>query len=759
MSPLLVESSEVQKATVVRGTALVEEAENRLFSAVDSVCLERATLVSEAYERFALEPVPIRRARAFEHVLRHMSLDLMSNPLFAGNTSSRPRAWMLVPEFGLGMDPQVEIEHEELRGFLRERIPDDIRSYWRNRSVGGNGGVGHMSLDFSVVVNEGLEAVVRRVDASASASGSEFAGAGPANTGIYREAMTISCRAVIDWAQRYAGEADMLASSCADTEAARCLRRVAAACRHVPAHPARNLFEGLQSIVLVHLASVVEGQGVSMSIGLPDRALQSFAAEVDEDPEKAVTLTRAFLLKVAANSYHGRGSKTQAITVGGAAYRAACDNGQDDGARDACNPVTSVFLEAFDRTPVSDPHLFLRWHRGLDERCMDKALKMLSRGRSMPLLVNDHAVMPGLLGAGVTPPDAWDYCIVGCNELGIPGRCCQSGFSVGLGFNDLELVDSVMRSLDPASADTGAILDGYEQAVKTLTRVGLGRRMDWVRRTVATVPFPFCSACCRSCAETGEDYLVGLPYSHIYGLFIRGTSNAANALAAFQDIVNGRGGTDPTRLLKGIDERDPRILRAIERAPKWGSDDDRADRLAVELNARRDRALRAVAMQAGVRPFAVCHVVRSLHHLDGLRIGNTADGRPAGGPVGDSIGAVAGTVTAGPTALLNSVLKLDAARCFTGIYNLNLTLPGGSQSAPTILRGLTEGFLRSGGQELQIGVLDADELERARETPDRYRDLVVRVAGLNARFVELSRLEQEELIRRAKAASGQDSAG
>jgi formate C-acetyltransferase len=479
---------------------------------------------------------------------------------------------------------------------------------------------------------------------------------------------------------------------------------------------------------------------MSLSVGLPDRALARFAAEVDDDVEAAVSLIRAFLLKVAGNSFVGRGSKTQAVTVGGADV---------DG--DATSVVTAAFLEAFDRTPVADPHLFLRWHENLPVNVRRRACAMLARGRSMPLLVNDHQVVPGLLAAGIPEALAWSSCIVGCNELSLPGRCPQSGLSPGLGFNDLDILDQVMRTgaADQPSADD--LLDSYEVAVRERVRAGVSQRRAQIDRVADRVPFPFLSACYHGCIEAGDDYARAGDHADLFGVFIRGTSNAVNALAAVSETMARRGLPE---LLAGVEGRDPAVLAAIEAAPKWGNDEERVDALAVQLNRRRDRALRAVAAEAGLPPFTLCHVVRSLHHLDGRRIGHTLDGRAAGTPVADSVGAVVGTQREGPTAMLNSVLKLDAGRWFSGIYNLNLTLPGGAQAQPEILDALVAGFFRDGGQELQINVLDAARLRAARCEPERYRDLVVRIAGLNARFVELSPVEQDELIRRADLAAG-----
>ena len=163
----------------------------------------------------------------------------------------------------------------------------------------------------------------------------------------------------------------------------------------------------------------------------------------------------------------------------------------------------------------------------------------------------------------------------------------------------------------------------------------------------------------------------------------------------------------------------------------------------------RERALDEIDARYGDSLHMVCHVVRSLHYLDGKRIAASPDGRFAWTPVADSIGAQTGTAMAGPTAVLNSVAKLDAARNYRGGYNLNLTLSRAS-TTPDSLLPLIETFFASGGQELQVNCFDAETLRAARETPERYGDLIVRISGFSTRFVDLSSVEQEELIERAE---------
>jgi formate C-acetyltransferase len=311
-------------------------------------------------------------------------------------------------------------------------------------------------------------------------------------------------------------------------------------------------------------------------------------------------------------------------------------------------------------------------------------------------------------------------------------------------------LDKVIRK-DPAVATCNEDLAAaFEKETEREAEEGLARRRKQTDRLAEGAPFLFSSALCHGSVENGDDLLRSMPYSDIYGFYVIGTANAVNALAALDEEVFGNGGRSLAEYIAGVDEGDPVLLERIAAAPKWGNDDEKADRWAIVLNEARDRALRRVSGRHWLPPFAVCHVVRSLHHFHGAPLGATPDGRRAGEPLGDSIGAVAGTARNGPTATLNSVLNIDALRWFSGIYNLNITLPMGQASAE-VLRSLTEAFFTDGGQELQFNVLDAEKLRDAKKHPECYRDLVVRIAGLNARFVELSELEQDEMIRRAEA--------
>jgi formate C-acetyltransferase len=314
---------------------------------------------------------------------------------------------------------------------------------------------------------------------------------------------------------------------------------------------------------------------------------------------------------------------------------------------------------------------------------------------------------------------------------------------------DVAVLVEAMRDAPDRMGSADDVLAAYEARAESTLRQDWARSDERLADLVERGPFPFTSACCRGTVEAGADYLVAMPYSDVATVFVRGTTNAVDALAAMDGLVFGEQRIGVEQLLAAMDRNDDATLAMLRGAPKWGNDDPAADRWGTRLHEARERVLKKLSAERG-RPLMVCHVIRSLHHVSGRPLGATPDGRPAHEPLADSIGAMQGCAGEGPTAVLNSVLQLDARRFYRGAYNLNLTLSG-SQATPDVLDGLCRAFFTDGGQELQINVLSADKLRAAQDRPEAFQDLVVRVAGLNARFVELSRVEQDELIRRAEA--------
>ncbi len=532
---------------------LIQRTRDTLFTTPDTLCLERARLVTEAYRRWEGQPPAVLRARAFAYVLGRMTLDMRTNPIFAGNTSSRPRAWMLLPEYGFTVPDQAVIEDPRFEGFLDgNAIPRELREFWRERSFGGGAAVGHLAVDLDRVLSRGLEGIIAEAE-SQTDSDSE----------TYRQAMVICCHAVIAWAKRYSEAARQAAKSCPDRVEKAAHLRVAEACHRVPAKPARNLFEALQSIVLVQLAIHIEGHGYSVSPGLLDRVLEPFY----EDTPEITELLAAFMLKLSANSLWGSHSKTQTITLGGL----------DSTGRDRCNPLTLRFLEAVELIRMPDPHLFLRWHEKIDAQVKERAMAMLAAGLTMPMLVGDEQTAAGFISAGIRPEDAWDYCVIGCNELGIPGKMADS--AAGPGLNHLAVLNETLES-----ADTIGSMDALMAAARTRMKDALASRMrNWSNHRPVIgqkMPTPFTSALMDENVARGTDLHVEMRYNRP-GIVERGLVNVVNALAAIEQVVFTEGLPLPklVEAMRGGFPDESLRLRLLK-APRWGQDDDRADRWA-----------------------------------------------------------------------------------------------------------------------------------------------------------------------------------
>jgi len=255
--------------------------------------------------------------------------------------------------------------------------------------------------------------------------------------------------------------------------------------------------------------------------------------------------------------------------------------------------------------------------------------------------------------------------VIGCNELGIPGCSAESATATSGTIQYLGLLNQTpVTHPDPDSIQTIAQLLAIFEEVMLRTAIKMRQAGQNRRRQMAlSVPTPFTSALMRGCIDRGEDFITGMDYS-LPGGYERGLTNAVNALSAIERVVF----TDQTISLSGLvgqmitDYPDESLRQRLLNAPRWGNDDPVADRWAQALVQMRERVLDAVDASFQQAPHIVCHVVRSLHHLDGLTLGASPDGCRSGEPLSDSIGAPGGTSINGHTAVLNSVLNLDAAQ-------------------------------------------------------------------------------------------------
>ena len=703
---------------------------DRIKGATDTVCLERARLFTEAYRMFEGEPVPVLRAKALNHFLKNMTIDLQNTPLFAGNTTDEPRGWLTIPEDGFSVPSQAIVEKPSLKGLMDgDAIPGDLRMFWKDKPV--NPPRGHLIVNNKLLLEKGLSYVIELAQQPADDHGVE----------VFRKACAISCQAVIDWSNRYAVAAEEEMKITEDPTLKQVYLLMAAACRHVPARPARNMYEALQSMALVHLAMHFEGHRYSVSPGRLDQLLLPYYRAEEPTAE----LLAGFMLKIFANNVYGSHSKTQTITLGGV----------DRDGNDQCNPVTLEVLNALELIKTNDPLIFLRWHENISDEVKNKAITMLMSGMAMPMLVGDEETARGFINYGVKEQDAWNYAVLGCNELGIPGKMIFQATTI---WELSALRDVLTGSYGEQPVSLDALMDQTAGKAKTDLRNRLEGHLKSTHQHGTIYPTPFTSSLMDGCIERGKDLAVETEYPFI-NIRSVGFANLVDAFAAIDHVVYQNQAVDLSEVIRAIEnnyEEAGLLQKKLLDAPRWGNDNDYVDDIALKWLKMRRKILEELEKEFDCPTLIEELVTRSLHHVEGKRIKATPDGRNDFTPLSDSVGAPMGASTSGPTALCNSVCKMQPALYWPGGYNFNITFPLVKSEGDMVTRKIktmVDVFFSNGGQEYQISALDESVLLDALEHPEKYPHLMVRIAGFNGYFTQLSEVEQWEMIERARACS------
>jgi pyruvate formate-lyase/glycerol dehydratase family glycyl radical enzyme len=788
-------------------TPRVRRLRERVLNTEPSICGERGRLVTEAYERHAADPLVLRRARAFAHTLEQMSIYIDEGELLVGNQASAPRAAPLFPEYLVDFlveeiddFPNRPADRFRVSGEVRALILEQIVPAWRGRTlndrvnavmpqevaaaqrigaISGRGNItsgdGHIILDIPKVLRVGLEGVIAEARAALASL--------PADDAVsfrkrpFLEGAVLALEAVIRFAGRYAVEAERQAAL-PETPAERRaeLLRIAETCRRVPARPARTFVEAVQAAYFIHLCSQIESNGHSFSLGRLDQYLYPFyqadLAEGRLTQEEAQEILELLWLKLFSiikirpwdHTRYGIGYPTyQNVTIGG----------QTAYGSDATNELSYMVLAAIRDIRLTQPNVSARIHAGTPDRFLMECARTIKLGFGMPAMKNDEIIVPALLEKGVAPEDAFDYAIVGCVEASVPGKW---GYRVtGMAFlNILKVLELALNNgVDPRTglcplpgrgelAGFGSFEELYEAFHE--------QYMYYARRSfhfdaVADLcleelaPDAFASALVNDCLARGLTIKEGgARYDVVSGLQ-SGISNVANALMALKLLVFERKTLDPQAVMEALaaDFSNPGgevIRQRLLGAPKWGNDLDEVDALACRVMRN---YLAEMAQHRNTRHgrgpigggYAGSTSNISANVPMGAVVGATPDGRRAGEPIAEGMSAVHGTDTGGPTKVLRSVSKLPTIRSLAQLLNLRLSPAALSTDAGLArLVTLMKGFRSLKLWHVQFNTVDTATLLDAQRDPEKYRDLVVRVAGYSALFVTLDRATQDDIIQR-----------
>lgn len=620
-------------------------------------------------------------------------------------------------------------ERESARAWLSQYAP----------TVYTPGQSGHCQLDLSRLLGLGIDGLHEEIDSRLASSDTQ-------KREVY-QSFRLALEGLQTMVLHAAETAEQAREGAGSTRVAE-LEEMAAACLRVAHHPPATFREALQLTYLAILGCQVADRAWLVSPGHLDRVLGAYyQADLDAGrttPEAALELVEALYLLLNENIPDGL---AVSVMVGG----------QDEQGRDQTNSLSYLCLEALRRTRLIYPTVGICWHPITPADLTALAIDLVARGCPNPAFFGDETIQRGLQMYGVPPEESWEYVNSTCVEItpvGSSNVWVASPYFSTCGI----LVDEIAgQSQTGQVAQTyEAFMERYRARLAGQIAEAVARENESRRARKAYGGKPLQSLFTRDCLERGIDIdSGGARYNWVECSFV-GLANLADSLHVLREEVFERKNLTLTQMYEvlqanfvGYERERQRFLNAY---PKYGNGCAGVDTLVGEVVnfARSECAL--YRMEPDGSPFipgAFCWV---MHERLGRECGATPDGRRAGFPFADGCGPAQGRDQAGPTTAVRSVTSWDAAPLIGGAA-FNMKFSASLFSTPETLQRLEELvtiFLRRGGFETQINVVDAAVLRAAQADPESYRDLVVRIGGYTDYFTRLTPEMQAEVLMRTE---------
>lgn len=573
---------------------------------------------------------------------------------------------------------------------------------------------------------------------------------------------------VMIYARRLSEYAAQLAAKERDPQRKAELYQIAQINARVPAHKPETFWEAIQAVWTVESLLEVEENQTGMSIGRVDQYMYPFY-KADKEAGRltdyqAFELAGCMLIKMSEMMWitSEGGSK---FFAGYQPFVNMCVGGVTREGKDATNELTYLLMDAVRHVKIYQPSLACRIHNLSPQKYMKKIVDVIRSGMGFPACHFDDTHIKMMLAKGVSMEDARDYCLMGCVEPQKSGRLYQWTSTAYTQWPIcIELVLNHGKTLwygkqvcpDLGPLSQFATYEQFEAAVK--------QQIQYVTKwsSVATVitqrvhrelaPKPLMSIMYEGCMEHGRDVSAGgAMYNFGPGVVWSGLATYADSMAAIKKLVYD----DKKYTLEQLNEAlkadfvgYEQVRRDCLDAPKYGNDDDYADRIAADIISFTEQEHRQYKTLYSV----LSHGTLSISNNTplGQITGASANGRKAWLPLSDGISPTQGADFKGPTAIIKSVSKMACDNMNIGmVHNFKLMAglldtPEGENGIITLLRTASQ----MGNGEMQFNYLNNETLLEAQKHPEQYRDLIVRVAGYSAFFVELCKDVQDEIISR-----------
>lgn len=597
---------------------------------------------------------------------------------------------------------------------------------------------------------------------------------------LFYSAAVLACDGAITLTRRYADKAREKAQTEARPERKEELLKMADGLDNIAEGTPRSFWEACQMVMLYHVFLMVDnGPGVT-SMGRFDQYVWPFLKKDLEagtiTMDYAQELVDAFFLKLNIFYGGGFGKGAQTAGIGHIGQHTTIGGCIPETGEDAVNPVSYMVLEAIARLKLHEPTVSLRVTQNTPKEIWDCAMATSMKVGGLPLLQNDDVIIPGIMKElNFSLEDARNYSFIGCQEIVGSGNDYPAPNGSSMGINGIYwpivLVMAINNGINPMNGQQAPkeYCSGYLYEMKSMEEVKAAyeKLATWMFTWIATLnnyteheysrlfPFPNLSISTIGCMEQGKDVSEGGAKYNSYGGTATGLATVGDSLTALKymvfdkKIVSGKEFLDA--LLADWEGYEPLRQRIINEVPHYGNADPYADeeqKYIMDLYYNISRAFNNERCKV-----YKCGMFGAADHVpQGEITWATPDGRKAGTPIADAMSPVQGRDTNGPTSVFVSSCCFDHSRYMDGMaVNLKVhpTSLAGNDGIEK-LEAMTRTYFDEGGMEVQYNVVDAKTLRDAQQNPDKYHNLVVRIAGYSAYFVDMTEAMQNDVISRAE---------
>ncbi|ELY4573469.1 formate C-acetyltransferase/glycerol dehydratase family glycyl radical enzyme [Cronobacter turicensis] len=646
-------------------------------------------------------------------------------------------------------------------------------------------GDAHLAVNFPLLLENGLDGLRARV--AERRARLLLTDQDDLHKEQFLKAIDITFSALSEHIQRFAALAARMAQ-----EERRPARRdellaISANCEHIAHQPPASFWQALQLCYFVQLVLQIESNGHSVSFGRLDQYLypwyrRDVELEQTLERERAIELLQSCWLKLLEVNKIRSGSHSKA-SAGSPLYQNVTIGGQrllNGEPVDAVNPLSWAVLESCGRLRSTQPNLSVRYHAGMSNDFLDACVQVIRCGFGMPAFNNDEIVIDEFIKLGVSREDAYDYAAIGCIETAVGGkwgyRCTGMSFinfarvmlAALEGGRDATTSKVFLPQEKALSAGNfshfSEVMDAWDRQIRYYTRKSI--EIECVVDTVLeeNAHDILCSALVDDCIERGKSIKQGgAKYDWVSGLQV-GIANLGNSLAAVRRLVFEQGVVTQPQLAQALNDDFSDLTgeqlrqRLINSAPKYGNDDDDVDLLlARAYQTYIDELKQYHNTRFGRGPIGGTYYAGTSSISANVPFGAatmaTPDGRKARTPLAEGASPASGTDRLGPTAVINSVGKLPVAKILGGVLlnqKLNPSTLDNLRDRQKLMQMLRTFFEVHKGWHVQYNIVSRETLLDAKAHPDKYRDLVVRVAGYSAFFTALSPDAQDDIIARTE---------